>query len=199
MRVLFHCGTAGTEHVRGPSRRRISLLILSQISGALFLLCSLVLPAHADAVDRAITAAIAALEIALPRLGTVSDGVEVAAYRDALTLGRFTSAHWGGTVTLDIVEPGAEGACARFAAYVRIPPQNGTVTLAICPLFSQEGTDALRRLTILHEMVHVVAGPDECRAMAFAARVEQLATGTHTPVDRYWTANNCDGSGFSLP
>jgi hypothetical protein len=156
-------------------------------------------PAQADAVDRAISAAIAAFEVAQPHLGSVSHGVEVAAYRDALTLGRFTSAYWGSTVTLDIVEPGAEGACARFAAFVRIPPENGTVTLAICPQFSKEGTDALRRLTILHEIVHVVGGPDECRAMAFAARVEQLATGTHTPVDRYWGDNNCVGSGFSLP
>jgi hypothetical protein len=73
------------------------------------------------------------------------------------------------------------------------------VRLTLCPQFSEEGSRELRRLTVLHEMVHVVAGPDECRAMAFAARIEHLATGSFTPVDRYWQANGCDRSGFGLP
>jgi hypothetical protein len=91
------------------------------------------------------------------------------------------------------------GSCQRFAAYVRLPPEDGKVELVFCPQFVNEGTPALRRLTILHEMVHVVAGPDECRAMAFAAHIENLATGGFTPVDPYWRANNCADSGFNLP
>jgi hypothetical protein len=73
------------------------------------------------------------------------------------------------------------------------------VSLVICPQFSAEGSNSLRALTILHEMVHVVAGPNECRAMAFAARIEKLATNRFTDVSRYWQANKCEGSGFSLP
>src|SRR5690606_24110768 len=109
------------------------------------------------------------------------------------------ASHWGGEMKLDIaVRSAAEGDCARYAAYVRMPPENGTITLVICPQFTGTGTRELRALTILHELVHVVAGPDECRAMSFAAAVEELATGRHTNVERYWRANGCEGSGFRL-
>ena len=156
-------------------------------------------PARADVVTDALNGAIAAYDRAGPSLPAIQFGVDTAAYRDALVMGRFTSPHWNEPLVLDLREGDAGGACARFAAHVILPPQNGAVTLVLCPQFVQTGTPALRTLTILHEMVHAVAGPDECRAMAFAAHVEQLATGTHTPVDRYWSANNCAGSGFSLP
>ena len=157
-------------------------------------------PALADPVNVAFNAAITAFERAGPRLAASEMGVDVTAYGDALTLGRFTSAYWGGEIGLDVVESRqADRDCARFAAYVRIPPQDGRVGLVICPQFSAEGTDALRRLTILHEMVHVVTGPDECRAMAFAARIEHLAFGSFTPVERYWQANDCAASAFRLP
>jgi hypothetical protein len=153
-----------------------------------------------DAADRAFADATDAFETALPRIGSDLFGVNVSDYRDALTLRRFSSSHWGGTVKLAVTSPSsANGACGRFAAYVTIPPQNGVATLALCPQFYRDGSDSLRRLTVLHEMVHVVAGPDECRAMAFAARIEVLATGRHTPVDRYWNANGCAGSAYSLP
>ena len=156
--------------------------------------------ARADAISTALNDAIAAFTAARPELPAELAGVDVAAYGDALATGRFTSTHWGGEVALDLYENAdAGGACARFAAYVRLPPQDGTVRLTLCPQFSAEGTRELRRLTVLHEMVHVVAGPDECRAMAFAARIEQAATGGFTPVDRYWQANGCVGSRFILP
>jgi hypothetical protein len=158
-------------------------------------------PVRADpAVEGAFDAAIAAFERALPRLPASLMGVDVAAYRDALTLRRFASAHWGGVVTLEVeLRAEAGGSCRRYAAFVRIPPENGRARLVICPEFLTPGTEALRALTILHELVHVVAGPDECRAMAFAARVELLATGRFTPVDGYWRANGCDSSAFRLP
>jgi hypothetical protein len=156
-------------------------------------------PARADVVTDALNGAIAAYDRALPSLPAIQFGVDTAAYRDALVMGRFTSPQWGEPLVLDLREGDAGGACARFAAHVILPPQNGAVSLVLCPQFIETGTPALRTLTILHEMVHAVAGPDECRAMAFAAHVEHLATGTHTPVDRYWSANNCTGSGFSLP
>lgn len=172
--------------------RHLTLIALS-----LFLL---VTPARADSVTQALEAAFVAFERAYPRLRPQEFGVDVAAYRDAVTLHRFKSGHWGGDVAMDlVVKSAAGGSCDRFAAYVPLPPQNGRVSLVLCPQFVEEGTPDLRRLTILHELVHVVAGPDECRAMAFAARVEFLATGQFTMVDRYWRANACEKSGFSLP
>lgn len=151
-------------------------------------------------LNRALDAAIAMFETARPALGATELGVDVAAYRDALTLQRFDSDHWGGPVTVELViRATASGSCGQFAAFARIPPKNGTVSLVLCPEFFTDGADDLRRLTILHEMVHVVAGADECRAMAFAARIEQAATGAFTPVDAYWQASGCEGSGFLLP
>ncbi|KKB07996.1 hypothetical protein [Devosia chinhatensis] len=156
--------------------------------------------AQAQPVAQARADALDAYARAAPQLGAQTMGVDTRAYADALQYGRFVSGHWGGEIALDIAEAqDKSGACARFAAYVRIPPENGRVRLVLCPQFSSTGADALRRLTMLHEMVHVVAGPDECRAMAFAALVEQLAYGAYTPVDRYWQANDCARSSFSLP
>lgn len=166
---------------------------------ALFLSLFSLLPAHAAVADRAFDRAIAHFEKALTHLPQTLFGVDTAAYRDALTLRAFSSPHWGSPVQLEVREGNDEASCARFAAFVRLPPQNGTVSLILCPQFATEGADTLRTLTILHEMVHVVAGPDECRAMAFAAQIEKLATGTYTSVDRYWAANNCETSSFSLP
>ena len=157
-------------------------------------------PARADAISTALNDAIAAFSVARSQLPAHLAGVDTAAYGEALSSGRFTSRHWGGAIALDLHESADEGgACARFAAYVHLPPRDGAVRLTLCPQFSAEGTRELRRLTVLHEMVHVVAGPDECQAMAFAAKVEQLATGSFTPVDHYWQVNGCDRSGFSLP
>ena len=151
-------------------------------------------------LDRALDRAIGRFEAALPHLEATEMGVDVAAYRDALTLQRFESDVWSGGVTVELdIRAASEGSCGRFAAFVRIPPENGAVRLVLCPQFFTDGADALRELTILHEMVHVVAGSDECQAMAFAARVEQAATGRFTPVDAYWQASGCAGSGYRLP
>ena len=153
-----------------------------------------------DVLERALGDALVQFERALPQLGASVDGVDVAAYRDALSRQRFDGGAWGGPVRLELrmgMEDG--GGCGRFAAYVRLPPEAGTVRMVLCRQFFEEGHDALRRLTVLHEMVHVVAGPDECRAMAFAARIEQLATGSFTPVDAYWRAQGCETSAFGLP
>lgn len=171
---------------------------------ATVLLCLLGAPAQAQnqqhQINAAFAAAIDSFEQARPSLGRETMGVDVAAYRDALTLQRFESRFWGVAVGVDLANlPASDSACRRFAAFVRIPPDAGRVRLGVCPQFFTPGADDLRVLTILHEMVHVVAGPDECRAMAFAARIEQLATGTFTPVDRYWRANGCLGSAYQLP
>lgn len=166
----------------------LSILLLSAVQ------------ARADAVQTAFNDAIAAFEAARAGLVAESFGVDVTAYRDALTEGQFASRHWGGEIAVELIEPAeSSGACARFAAYVHLPAHDGRVRMVVCPQFSADGTPALRRLTVLHEMVHVVAGADECRAMAFAARVELLANGAFTPVERYWRANDCDQSPFRLP
>ena len=166
-------------------------------------LCGLAGPAQANdaaTLERALGAATDTFEAALPRLGQTEFGVDVAAYRDALTLQNFRSSYWGGTldVALDIRD-GATGSCGRFAAFVRVPPENGTVRLVLCPQFFTPDADALRELTILHEMVHVVAGTNECQAMAFAAKVEMAAKGRFTPVNAYWQASGCNGGPYALP
>lgn len=170
-------------------------------SALVFLFCLLglsITPARADPLQGALNAAIAAFEQARPAMVAESFGVDLVAYGDALTLGRFRQGR--DDVVLALEQGAAEDrSCARFAAFVRLPARNGEIALVVCPQFSREGTPALRRLTILHEMVHVVAGADECRAMAFAARVEELATGSYTDVGRYWRANGCESSAFSLP
>lgn len=151
-------------------------------------------------LERALATALAQAERALPALDGRAFGVDLAAYRAALRLEPFSSAVWGGqtTVALEIrAEP--SGSCSRYAAFVRMPPEDGEVLLVLCPQFFTPGADDLRVLTILHEMVHVVAGRDECQAMALAASVEQLATGAATPVDAYWQAQGCQTSAFRLP
>ena len=163
----------------------------------------LVVPAAAqnsDLLERALASAVDSFERALPTLGDEVFGVDVAAYRDALSLQRFSSERWGGTVHVAIeMQAGEGGQCARFAAFTRVPPQDSVVPLVLGPRFFAPGAEGLRTLTILHEMVHVVAGTDECRAMAFAAAVERQAMGQWTPVDAYWRASGCQGSGFELP
>lgn len=156
-------------------------------------------PARADVVEAAFDNAFALFESVYPQLAPTEFGLDTAAYRDALTLRRFTSPHWGRALALEVSQGGSEAPCARFAAYVPLPPGENTAKLVICPQFVEGGTLSLRTLTVLHELVHVVAGANECRAMAFAARIEQLATGAWTPVNNYWQANSCDSSGFSLP
>lgn len=175
------------------------LLVLSVVACA----AAFAMPAAAQdrvLLERAFDNALDTFERALPRLGATAMGVPVADYRDALSLMRFNSSHWGGTVTVTTALRGDKsGSCTRFAAFVRIPPENGTVPLVLCPQFFSEGADTLRELTLLHEMVHVVAGPNECQAMAFAAMVQQASAGDFTPVDAYWQAHGCAGSDFSLP
>ena len=151
-------------------------------------------------LDVAIDRAVDTFERALPKLSATEFGVDVAAYRDALTLQQFSSRHWGGSVSVDLVQrDGATGSCGRFAAFVRVPPENGVVPLVLCPQFFTAGADGLRELTILHEMVHVVAGTNECQAMAFAAKVEMAAKRRFTPVDGYWQASGCASSKYTLP
>ena len=93
----------------------------------------------------------------------------------------------------------SDSRCASFAAYVIPAPADSTATIHLCPQFFESGTDALRQTTILHEMVHVVAGPNECRAMAYTAQLQMLATGNFQPVATYWQQSGCTGSAFRLP
>lgn len=179
------------------------LLSHARLWQGMVLATCLATPAWADdaaVLERALDRAMATFESALPDLGNTEFGVDVRAYRDAISLRQFQSAYWGGTIRLDIeTEDDDGGSCGRFAAYVRMPPQDGAIRLVLCPQFFSDGADALRELTLLHEMVHAVAGRDECQAMAFAARVEMAAKGSFTPVDAYWQASGCAGSGYSLP
>lgn len=153
-----------------------------------------------DLIETALRAAARTFERALPRLDAVTMGVPVQEYRDALVQRRFASSLWGTALDVQLVSNESEqGLCAGFAAYVTPAIQQGAVSLVICPRFFSPGADALRETTILHEMVHVVAGTDECQAMAFTARIQKLATGSFQPVTEYWARNKCNASRYRLP
>jgi hypothetical protein len=176
------------------------LLRIALVVGSIGASASAALGQEGQMLNEAMASALVRLESALPALGAEAFDVDVAAYRDALSLQQFSSGRWGGTVRVSIqTQKDEAGQCARYAAFTRVPPQDGVVPLVLCPRFWTEGADGLRTLTLLHEMVHVVAGTDECQAMAFAARVEQAATGQWTHVDAYWRASGCAGSRYSLP
>ena len=169
----------------------------------ILLLALVVAPARADdaaLLDRALAGARTLFAQALPGLGATAFGVDVAAYGKALALQDFASGAWTASVRVaPAIRSKASGSCSRFAAFVRIPPEDGVVPLVLCPQFFTPGADRLRVLTILHEMVHAVAGRDECQAMAFAAHLEQRTTGDFTPVEAYWRANACASSAYRLP
>ncbi|MGV8951562.1 MAG: hypothetical protein ACOH2M_10710, partial [Cypionkella sp.] len=117
-----------------------------------------------------------------------------------LKRGRFASRTSGTTLDVRVARNDSElGLCAGFAAYVTPAIEQGAMVLTICPQFFLPGADALRETTVLHEMVHVVAGPDECRAMAYTAQIQMLATGRFQPVRDYWARNKCDASRYRLP
>lgn len=170
---------------------------------ALFLLPALLAPVPATddpAIEAAFRTAHIAFDRARPSFDGQTFGVELYSIKNALVGLPFESSYWGGTLTMTVERrENAEGPCRNYAAFVSLPPEDGAVTLAFCPEFFTPGTEALRALTVLHELVHAVAGPDECLAMAFSARVEYLAVGQYTPVEPYWRANNCAGSGYALP
>ena len=156
--------------------------------------------ADAALLEQALAAAQATFARAMPQLEPLPLGVDTIAYGAALRGRAFQSAQWDGPVALVTeIRRAATGSCSRFAAFVVTPPENGAIRLVLCPQFFTPGRDDLRELTLLHELVHVVAGPDECRAMGFAALVEQAARGSFTPVDVYWQANDCPASAFALP
>lgn len=153
-----------------------------------------------NVIEQALQAAARTFARALPRLDAVTMGVPTLDYHDALTQRRFASSLWDRVLDVDVVvKDNGRALCAGFAAYVTPAIEQGAVTLTICPQFFSPGADALRETTILHEMVHVVAGPDECRAMAFTASVQVLAEGAYQSVREYWDKNRCDASGYRLP
>ncbi|GLQ10134.1 hypothetical protein GCM10007913_20660 [Devosia yakushimensis] len=127
-------------------------------------------------------------------------GVDNAAYADALKARRFHSARTGNVRdVIFVIEDSEKGSCAKFAAYVAGVSNSEAAHLFICPQFFTPGADLLRETTILHEMVHVVAGTDECQAMAYTAQIQMLATGSYVPVAKYWKENGCAGSRYRLP
>lgn len=167
------------------------------LSALLTALCHLTAPVAADDLTKALNRAISLFEVAEPRLRDVF-GVDRTRFRDALVMGKFRRD--GETISLFYEEKAdPAGHCGRFAAYTMLPPRDGVVRLVVCPRFFSPGADELRTLTVLHELVHAVTDSNECRAMAYAARIQQLATGRFTPVDAYWQANNCAASAFALP
>ncbi|HTM79170.1 MAG TPA: hypothetical protein VL133_16270 [Devosia sp.] len=166
---------------------------------------AMLLPAAAQAqqrvmIDDAMRAAARSFARAKPGLDAISMGVSSAEYGAALSQRRFQSSLWGRVLAVEVaVKDSGRGLCAGFAAYVTPAIEQGAVALALCPQFFSPGADALRETTMLHEMVHVVAGPDECRAMAYTAQIQMLASGAFQPVGPYWVRHKCDASGYRLP
>ncbi|UXN73289.1 M35 family metallopeptidase [Devosia sp. A8/3-2] len=155
---------------------------------------------QADLLDRAIADAIGTFELALPQLGATMMGVDTSAYGDALKARRFHSARTGSAQdVIFVIEDSAKGSCAKFAAYVAGVANSEAAHMFLCPQFFMPGADLLRETTILHEMVHVVTGTDECQAMAYTAQVQMLARGSYVPVAMYWKENGCAGSRYALP
>jgi len=156
--------------------------------------------AQSSLVEDALRAAQQTFELALLQLDAVTMGVPVDEYREALTQQQFASSMWHLPLKVELVTNSSDkGLCAGFAAYVTPAVDHNLMSLVLCPRFFTPGADSLRQTTILHEMVHVVAGPNECQAMAFTAHVQLLATGTFQPVRDYWSRNNCDASRYRLP
>ncbi|MEO5806990.1 hypothetical protein [Devosia sp.] len=163
---------------------------------ALFAIMASPAQAQQSVLDRALADAARTLARAMPKLNAVELGIPMASYKKALTrrLVRFNGATANAPISFVFAREG-EGSCDRFVAYVRGPG----AAMYLCPKFFSRGADAQRETTILHEMVHIVAGPDECLAMAFTARVQFVASGTFQPVAQYWAANGCPQSKYALP
>lgn len=155
---------------------------------------------QADLLDQAIADATRTFEHALPQLGATMMGVDTKAYGDALKARRFHSARTGSARdVIFVIEDSEKGSCAKFAAYVAGVANSDAAHMFLCPQFFTPGADLLRETTILHEMVHVVTGTDECQAMAYTAQIQMLARGSFVPVARYWKDNGCVGSRYKLP
>ena len=178
----------------------VRAVLAPALMAGLALLTAPVLAQDYDLVDEALRSAVRTFQQAADRLDAVSMGVSKAEYGDALARGRFSSSLLGATLDVRVARNDSEhGLCAGFAAYVTPAIEQGAVVLTVCPRFFLPGADALRETTVLHEMVHVVAGPDECRAMAYTAQIQVLATGTFQLVQDYWNKNNCSTSRYRLP
>lgn len=161
---------------------------------ALWALCLPVQAQPTELLDRALQSARQSFERAASQLGASIMGVDTAAYGEAIRHRRV-----GSRAIHFVIQETANGSCARFAAYVGKVEGSDDAYLFLCPQFFSPGADALRETTILHELVHVIAGPDECRAMSYTAHLQMLAAGVFQPVALYWQAHDCSASRYSLP
>jgi hypothetical protein len=169
---------------------------------ALFL-AMLALPAQAQQnalLDKAIAGATRTFERALPQMGAITMGVDNSAYADALKARRFSLRPHRQCTRRHLRDRGQQQRLMRQIRRLCRPVANSDAAhLFVCPQFFTPGADLLRETTILHEMVHVVNGTDECQAMAYTAHVQMLATGSYVPVAKYWKENGCAGSRYRLP
>lgn len=169
--------------------------------GVLLAALALVVPAWAQqsVLDRALRDAVATAENASAGLGRSAFGVDTAAYLRALRDHVVIGADGQSVPVHFVVEQSAAGSCQKFAAYVLAVANDPGKYVFICPQFFTPGADRLRETTLLHELVHVVAGRDECQAMAFTARLQFLASGSFQPVAKYWADSQCEVSRYRLP
>lgn len=168
----------------------VALSVLALVSPAM---------AQRDVLDRALADAAATAREASGRLAPTEFGVDTAAYLQALEQRLFTRPDGQAVPVRFVIEESAAGSCEKFAAYVVPVANDPSKYVFICPQFFTPGADRLRETTLLHELVHVVAGRDECQAMAFTARLQFLASGSFQPVAQYWAASKCANSRYRLP
>lgn len=155
--------------------------------------------AQQDVLDRALADASATAHKASAQLGRTEFGVDTAAYLRAVQQRVFVQPD-GQIVPIHfVIEGKASGSCQKFAAYVVPVANDPGKYVFICPQFFTPGADRLRETTLLHELVHVVAGRDECQAMALTARVQYLASGSFQSVAKYWADSQCEASRYRLP
>lgn len=155
--------------------------------------------AQQDVLNRALADAAATARQASDRLGAKEFGVDTAAYLEALERRVFTRPDGHSVPVRFVIETSASGSCQKFAAYVVPVANDPGKYVFLCPQFFTPGADRLRETTLLHELVHVVAGRDECQAMAFTARLQFLASGSFQPVAKYWADSQCATSRYRLP
>lgn len=123
-------------------------------------------------------------------------------YRSALNQGEFYAPYWSKSVKVKyVIGTNDTPLCDTSKAYVEHEELNSrelVSTLVVCPGFFTYPHMQYQAETILHELVHVVTGPDECRAFAYAYTIIYFALSEATLNERLWSHYNCDSSTYNI-
>lgn len=165
-------------------------------------------PAHSQTQQNALDSVI---EIAIQTVAKANEkadfsvfnmwNIDPELYSAALNERSFYAPHWGLKVNVDyIIETERAGTCNGSYAYVShtdTVPGEMSATVHICPYFF-EADPYVKLETVLHELVHVVTGVGECRAMAYTFALTQFGTGFASLDEAYWARHNCETSEYNI-